>query len=373
MTTDPVHTPIEEILSRPHLVWGQSGIMSDIEIRDNHIVTPCIDHTASGNTISYGLSSFGYDARMADDVSLISGAQTYVRGIAQTAAPAYVDPKNFDNSFLKKLWRNEKGAYILPPHSFALTHTVEHFRIPENVLVICLGKSTYARCFSGDTEVALADGSSKSFEELIEIYGPKGSFDGYCINEQTGQRVIGKLTAPRLIGEDDLYTVKFLDDTSVKVTGDHEWIVLDHNVRDGVMWQTKRIETLKLSGGMRIANKRDSDTSMMVESVTPIPGGKQKVYCLTAPPEYKNFALADGAFVSNCGLIVNVTPLEPGFIGQVTLELSNTTDAPVAVYPEEGICQFIFSVGRARPHVTYADRGGKYQNQTGTTPPRMPR
>lgn len=370
MTTDPHTRAIEDLLTASgYMVEGASGILSDSEIERLGIVLNGAAHTSSKDVISYGLSSFGYDARMADDVALIRPA-VYATG--RSTGPHYVDPKKFDTSFLHKMHKNADGAFILPPHSFALTHTVEHFRVPDNVLVICLGKSTYARCFSGDTKVALADGSAKTFLELIETYGEKGTFDGFCINECSGQRVIAKLTAPRLIGEDDLYEVKFIDDTVEQVTGDHEWIVLDHNVRDGIMWHTKRVETLKLTGGMRVANKRDSDSSMMVESVTPVPGGKQKVYCLTAPPEYKNFALASGAFVSNCGLIVNVTPLEPGFVGQVTLELSNTTDVPVAVYPNEGICQFIFFVGRKRPNVTYADRGGKYQNQVGTTPPRMP-
>lgn len=66
------------------------------------------------------------------------------------------------------------------------------------------------------------------------------------------------------------------------------------------------------------------------------------------------------------GLIVNVTPLEPGWRGQVTLELSNTTPRWLTVYPDQGICQFVFFRG-ARPRVTYADRGGKYQDQTGVT------
>lgn len=65
---------------------------------------------------------------------------------------------------------------------------------------------------------------------------------------------------------------------------------------------------------------------------------------------------------ARCGLIVNVTPLEPGWEGYVTLELSNTTPLPVKVYPNEGIAQFQFHRGE-RPAVSYNDRGGKYQNQ----------
>ena len=69
---------------------------------------------------------------------------------------------------------------------------------------------------------------------------------------------------------------------------------------------------------------------------------------------------------ARCGLVLGVTPLEPGWEGHVTLELSNTTHLPITIYPEEGICQFVFFRGE-RPAVTYGDRGGKYQGQTGVT------
>lgn len=69
---------------------------------------------------------------------------------------------------------------------------------------------------------------------------------------------------------------------------------------------------------------------------------------------------------ARCGIIVNVTPLEPGWEGHVTLEISNTTPLPAKVYANEGICQFLFLRG-ARPYVSYRDRGGKYMGQTGIT------
>lgn len=69
------------------------------------------------------------------------------------------------------------------------------------------------------------------------------------------------------------------------------------------------------------------------------------------------------------GLIVNVTPLEPGWQGELVIEVSNTTNSPAIVYANEGICQLIFHEGE-RPETTYADRGGKYQNQRGITLPR---
>ncbi|GLR13080.1 MULTISPECIES: dCTP deaminase [Chitinimonas] len=83
--------------------------------------------------VSYGTSSYGYDIRCADEFKLFTNLNSTV-----------VDPKNFDeNSFVDV---SGKGYCIIPPNSFALARTVEYFRIPRNVLTICLGKSTYARC-----------------------------------------------------------------------------------------------------------------------------------------------------------------------------------------------------------------------------------
>jgi len=86
----------------------------------------------SGRLISYGTSSYGYDVRCSSRFNIFTNVYS-----------ATVDPKNFDNrSFVET-----EGEYcIIPPNAFALTATVEYFRIPRNVLVICLGKSTYARC-----------------------------------------------------------------------------------------------------------------------------------------------------------------------------------------------------------------------------------
>lgn len=71
---------------------------------------------------------------------------------------------------------------------------------------------------------------------------------------------------------------------------------------------------------------------------------------------------------ARCGLVVNVTPLEPGWVGHLVIELSNTTPLPLRVYAHEGIAQILFHVLTSRPLVTYSDRAGKYQNQTGITP-----
>lgn len=147
--------------------------------------------------ISYGVSSFGYDARLAGEFMVPVGGT--------------LDPKHPNGTDWRTI-EGHSGYLVIPPHGFVLARTVERFRMPDDVMAICVGKSTYARN----------------------------------------------------------------------------------------------------------------------------------------------------------GLIVNVTPLEPGWEGHVTLELSNTTDLPSVVYVGEGIAQFVFFRGE-RPSTTYADRKGKYMGQTGVT------
>lgn len=91
-----------------------------------------IRHKDDQRIVSYGTSSYGYDIRCSNEFKLFTNINT-----------AIVDPKNFDpNSFVDI----KSDVCIIPPNSFALARTVEYFRIPRNVLTICLGKSTYARC-----------------------------------------------------------------------------------------------------------------------------------------------------------------------------------------------------------------------------------
>lgn len=82
--------------------------------------------------VSYGTSSYGYDVRCADEFKIFTNVHS-----------AIVDPKNFDEDSFVDI---KSDVCIIPPNSFALARTVEYFRIPRNVLTICLGKSTYARC-----------------------------------------------------------------------------------------------------------------------------------------------------------------------------------------------------------------------------------
>lgn len=86
----------------------------------------------NGSLVSYGTSSYGYDVRCAEEFRIFTNINS-----------AMVDPKNFDvNSFIEV----NGPACIIPPNSFALARTIEYFRIPRNVLTLCVGKSTYARC-----------------------------------------------------------------------------------------------------------------------------------------------------------------------------------------------------------------------------------
>ncbi len=172
-------------------------------VRTNNMISPFENKQVRDNKISYGLSSFGYDARVSNEFKIFTNVNSEI-----------VDPKNFKlNNFISK----KGNECIIPPNSFALSSTVEYFRIPNDVMVICLGKSTYARC----------------------------------------------------------------------------------------------------------------------------------------------------------GIIVNVTPLEPSWEGNVTLEFSNSTPLPAKIYANEGAAQFIFLKGSEKPDITYADRNGKYMKQSGVTLPKV--
>ena len=143
--------------------------------------------------VSYGTSSYGYDVRCADEFKIFTNINSTI-----------VDPKNFD----EKSFVDFKGPVcIIPPNSFALASTVEYFRIPRSVLTVCLGKSTYARCFRGDTRVALVDGTSPTLEEMAKRHGSGEIFWGYSIGEN-GRLIVSLLDAPRFIGRDSLLEIE---------------------------------------------------------------------------------------------------------------------------------------------------------------------
>ncbi len=100
--------------------------------REHRMIEPFVDTQVRQGVISYGVSSYGYDIRVANEFKIFTNVFS-----------AVVDPKHFDpNSMVDFIG----DVCVIPPNSFALAKTVEYFRIPRNVLTVCLGKSTYARC-----------------------------------------------------------------------------------------------------------------------------------------------------------------------------------------------------------------------------------
>jgi dCTP deaminase len=528
--------------------------------------------------VSYGTSSYGYDIRCAREFKIFTNINSTI-----------VDPKNFDrNSFVDF----EGDVCIIPPNSFALARTVEFMRIPRNVLTICLGKSTYARCFSADTRVALVDGTAPTLEEMARRHEAGELFWGYAIGPN-GRLIVALLDAPRFIGRDALLIIELDNGERIHATPDHDFMLRDGrmvaanqlrpgaslmplyrhpfrgyemvyqpinghllpthrladewNVRNGIYaerrgthrhhidfdrrnnrptnlervdaaehirmhnadtygeafdarehgeairqafsrlaldphWtarfaaaQRQRAESfwtdprhaevrqrlldarrnptnatreahraatvrrytdpeqrlrqsqlgrqawaaddgsrrrrqaevartinlrrdtspeavraaLDESGSIRAASRLlNCDRSVFrrfpevltsyrgvsgqrnhkVVGIHELPG-EHDVYCLTVP-EAGNFALEAGVFVRNCGIIVNVTPLEPEWEGHVTLEFSNTTPLPAKIYAGEGCAQVLFIESDEVCETSYKDRGGKYQGQTGVTLPK---
>jgi dCTP deaminase len=528
--------------------------------------------------ISYGTSSYGYDVRCAPEFKVFTNINS-----------AIVDPKKFDESSFVDM---RGSTCVIPPNSFALARTVEYFRIPRNVLTICLGKSTYARCFSGDTRVALVDGTAPTLEEMARRSERGELFWGYSIGPH-GRVIVTLLDAPRLIGRDALMEIVLDNGETIRATPDHEFLLRDgltlpaHALRAGQSlmplyrevvrgyeevyqplnghlvathrladeWNLRHavyadakgthrhhvdfnrrnnlptnLTRMAASDHIRLHNsetyghdfdaqehsaairdafrrlaedadwqqrfsdaqskravsfwsearyaqireqviamrrnpsdatreqhrqatlRRYSDpcaraqhSDLMREAWARDDGGRRKmqaeiargirlrhdltaevvrsaldrvgsirgaaaflecdrsvfrrfpdviaqfkgvraprnhkvvavhdaagdhdVYCLTVP-EAGNFALEAGVFVRNCGIIVNVTPLEPEWEGHVTLEFSNTTTLPAKIYANEGVAQMIFFESDEVCETSYADRGGKYQGQRGVTLPR---
>jgi deoxycytidine triphosphate deaminase len=371
---------------------------------------------ANGHKIvSYGTSSYGYDVRCAEEFKIFTNINSTI-----------VDPKNFD----EKSFVDFKGPVcIIPPNSFALASTVEYFRIPRSILTVCLGKSTYARCFRGDTRVALIDGTSPSLEEMAKRHDAGELFWGYSIG-QNGRVIASLLDAPRFIGRDSLLEIELDNGECIHATPDHLFMRRDgrmveaHTLRpnealmplyrdvyrgyegvyqpiDGHIYATHRLadewnlrnkiyedvpgthrattERVRQSRFDRSVFRRFPEApadfrdtrryrNHKVAAIRELPGDHD-VYCLTVP-EAGNFALEAGVFVSNCGIIVNVTPLEPEWEGHVTLEFSNTTPLPAKIYANEGVAQMLFFESDEVCETSYKDRGGKYQGQRGVTLPK---
>jgi deoxycytidine triphosphate deaminase len=367
--------------------------------------------------VSYGTSSYGYDVRCASEFKIFTNINSTI-----------VDPKRFDE---KSFVDFGGDVCIIPPNSFALARTVEYFRIPRNVLVLTLGKSTYARCFRGDTRVALVDGTSATLEEMARGHDAGEFYRGYSMG-QGGRLIVTLLDAPRFIGRDALLEIALDSGELIHATPDHLFMRRDgrmaeaHALRpgdalmplyrdisrgyevvyqpiDGYLYPTHRLADewnlrheiyadapgTHVTGSIRgAAQLLECDRSVFrgfpgsvaafrglapyrnhkVVTVRELPGNHD-VYCLTVP-EAGNFALEAGVFVHNCGIIVNVTPLEPEWEGHVTLEFSNTTPLPAKIYANEGVAQMLFFESDEVCSTSYRDRGGKYMGQRGVTLPK---
>jgi len=330
--------------------------------------------------VSYGTSSYGYDVRCANEFKIFTNINSTI-----------VDPKAFD----EKSFVDFAGEVcIIPPNSFALARTIEYFRVPRNVLIVTLGKSTYARCFRGDTRVALVDGTAPTLEEMARRHDRGEFFRGYSIDEN-GRVIETHLDAPRFIGRDSLLEVRLDNGRLIPATPDHLFMR-----RDGRMLEAQALrrgdalmpfyrelvrgEEVIYQPFAEIAQSRSfgrAHTGANTRSLASAGYRNHRVaavrelrgihdtYCLTVP-QTGNFALDAGVFVHNCGIIVNVTPLEPEWEGHVTLEFSNTTPLPAKIYANEGVAQMLFFESDEVCSTSYRDRGGKYQGQRGVTLPK---
>ncbi len=272
--------------------------------------------------------------------------------------------------------------------------------------------STYARCFRGDTRVALADGAAPTLEEMARLADSGRRFLGYGI-DRYGRVITSELESPRFIGRDVLLEIELDDGARIRATPDHQFldregrmvaaeglrpgdalmplyreashgqeIVYDPNFERDVQtralqadWAARRLGVaaagMALQKGERsrlVEHVSQSSRNHKVAAIRSLPG-VHDVYCLTVP-ETGNFALEAGVFVHNCGIIVNVTPLEPEWEGHVTLEFSNTTTLPAKIYANEGVAQMLFFESDEVCGTSYKDRSGKYMGQRGVTLPK---
>ncbi len=312
--------------------------------------------------LSYGVSSFGYDVRLAENFKIFSNANASV-----------IDPKNFDTSCLIDgiLKEDPDGSkyVILPPNSYLLGHTTEVFNIPNDIIAVAIGKSTMARCFTEDTKIALTDGTSPDFQQFIKRYSTGERLYGYSLNNKL-EVVTSQLVYPRKIGTEEVMEVELDNGTVIQCTPDHKFVTLSGlKIEAQYLQPGYMLYPLHHNGSLAVISSDASSTQATISECFKVVCTKRTnkisdVYCLNSP-EFGNFALACGVFVNNCGVQVNCTPIEPGFRGTVVIEIANSTSLPVKIYANQGISQFLFFKGNRPCSVSYADRAGKYMDQTG--------
>ena len=368
-------------------------IMSDKWIKfkaeNDQLIVPFHAESRSSNedgtpVTSYGLSSFGYDIRLGNifrffNRSNPNNLNVEVRSVRDSIGPDVIDPVNFNEALTSCHELRDDECITIPPHGFMLGVSKERIKLGNEFTAICMEKSTLARCFTGDTKIALADGTSPTFLEAIERIKNGERLFGYSVNEEANI-TIAELIEPRKIGREEILEVVLDNGEIIRCTADHKFLTLDCDyveAKDLVEGQSLYPLYRTVSRGYEavyqpmdpyIAKEAlnieigENHKVVTVRKASPGWEGEQDVYCLTAP-EYGNFALESGVFVHNCGLCVTVTPLEAGWEGYVTLELSNKTDSPIKLTPGMGICQVLFIHGNESCEVSYADRNGKYQDQ----------
>ena len=374
-------------------------IMSDKWIKfkaeNDQLIVPFHAESRSSNedgtpVTSYGLSSFGYDIRLGNifrffNRSNPNNLNVEVRSVRDSIGPDVIDPVNFNEALTSCHELRDDECITIPPHGFMLGVSKERIKLGDEFTAICMEKSTLARCFTGDTKIALADGTSPTFLEAIERIKNGERLFGYSVNEEANI-TIAELIEPRKIGREEILEVVLDNGEIIRCTADHKFLTLDCDyveAKDLVEGQSlyplyrtvsRGYEAVyqpmdpyivrRMSKAKEALNIEIGENHKVVTVRKASPGweGEQDVYCLTAP-EYGNFALESGVFVHNCGLCVTVTPLEAGWEGYVTLELSNKTDLPIKLTPGMGICQVLFIHGTEPCEVSYADRSGKYQDQ----------
>lgn len=369
-------------------------IMSDKWIRqkaeNEQLIVPFHAESRSNNedgtpVTSYGLSSFGYDIRLGNIFRFFNRGNSNnlnveVRSVRDSIGPDVIDPVNFNEALTSCHELRDDECITIPPHGFMLGVSKERIKLGNEFTAICMEKSTLARCFTGDTKIALADGTSPTFLEAIERIKNGERLFGYSVNEEANI-TIAELIEPRKIGREEILEVVLDNGEIIRCTADHKFLTLDCDyveAKDLVEGQSLYPLYRTVSRGYEAVYQPKDPYSKAKEALNieigenhkvvtvrkASPGweGEQDVYCLTAP-EYGNFALESGVFVHNCGLCVTVTPLEAGWEGYVTLELSNKTDLPIKLTPGMGICQVLFLHGNEPCEISYADRNGKYQDQ----------
>ena len=225
-------------------------LLNDKEIIDlcngyKPLITPfssdLVRQVADKKIISYGVSSYGYDLRAGDEYKVFTNVSC-----------KEIDPKNIDEDTFVTV-KKDKDYILIPPNGFILTYSQEYLRIPRNVTGVVLGKSTYARagivcictpleagwCFTGDTEVALANGTSVSFKDMVDRYSKGERFFGYTFGKD-GTVEIAELLNPRKTRENaELVEVTLDNDEVIRCTPDHKFLTKENiyveakNLREG--------------------------------------------------------------------------------------------------------------------------------------------